>query len=66
MSTKSDQELSGRIIAQIDENGLLKSQDMGRLKKRIIQGDITSEDWIMFVENEIFKVAEDNDNACTN
>ena len=58
MSHDADVELGERIINKIFEEQQLKHAQKEELKNKIAKAQMSSEDWVLLVENEILKELE--------
>lgn len=63
MNSKSDIELAERISGKIKSIGLLNRITKDTLNELISSGNISSEDWVMFCENEILSTRKENNHA---
>ncbi len=52
MSKKPDDELAGIIIKKLNESKTIDSRFLEKLKKGYETGNLTSEDWTLFVEEK--------------
>ncbi len=50
-----DQELSSKIIAELQKESLLSGVQLKKLSNCLADGKITSEDWYLFFESDLLE-----------
>jgi hypothetical protein len=63
MSESPDKIVTEKIIVDLANKGLLNDASRTILSRRLLAGDINSEDWRVLVEKDIAKSKEKSDDA---
>ena len=63
MKDKPDEVLGKLLVEKIDKSNLVDTRFLEKMKKRFLQGNISAEDWELFIEEV---PAKEKKNAKTN